>query len=102
VVRAVETGGAPPARMSIADPAAERRPGRAQPAELGAHTVGLVVDGVSEVLRVSGEQIEPPSTLVTTADSTFLRGVARIDERLILLLDLAQILSGSEQDTLAA
>ena len=33
--------------------------------ELGEHTVGLVVDGVSEVLLVSSEAVEPPSTLVT-------------------------------------
>ena len=70
--------------------------------ELGEHTVGLVVDGVSEVLLVSAEAIEPPSTLVTSADSAFLRGVAKLDERLILLLDLSRILSPSEQDDLAA
>jgi len=61
--------------------------------ELGSHTVGLMVDGVSEVLRVSDEAVEPPSTLVTTSDSAFLRGVAKLGERLILLLDLSRILS---------
>ena len=70
--------------------------------ELGEHTVGLVVDGVSEVLLVSSEAVELPSTLVTTADSAFLRGVAKLDERLILLLDLSRILSRSEQEDLAA
>ncbi len=88
-------------RFGLAAPEANRRT-RIVVAELGAHTVGLIVDGVSEVLRVKGEQIEPPSTLVTTADSTFLRGVARLDERLILLLDPTHILSGTEQDELAA
>jgi purine-binding chemotaxis protein CheW len=70
--------------------------------ELGEHTVGLVVDGVSEVLLVSSEAVEPPSTLVTSADSAFLRGVAKLDERLILLLDLSRILTRSEQEDLAA
>jgi purine-binding chemotaxis protein CheW len=70
--------------------------------ELGDHTVGLVVDGVSEVLQLSSESVEPPSTLVTSADSAFLRGVAKLDERLILLLDLSRLLSQSEQDDLAA
>lgn len=69
-------------------------------AELGEHTVGLVVDGVSEVLRVSAEAVEPPSSLVVSADSAFLRGVAKIDERLVLLLDLSRILSGNEQSEL--
>ena len=58
--------------------------------ELGQHTVGLVVDGVSEVLLVGSDAVEPPSTLVTSADSAFLRGVAKLDERLILLLDLSR------------
>ena len=69
--------------------------------ELGEHTVGLVVDGVSEVLLISAEAVEPPSTLVTSADSAFLRGVAKLDERLILLLDLSRILTRSEQENLA-
>ena len=71
----------------------ERVPLRAPPFRFRARGVEL---------RVTGEQIEPPSALVTTADSAFLRGVARLDERLILLLDLAHILSGYEQDELAA
>jgi purine-binding chemotaxis protein CheW len=71
-------------------------------AELGEHTVGLIVDAVSEVLRVSADMIEPPSALVTTLDSAYLRGVAKLDERLVLLLDLSCILSTGEQATLAA
>ena len=70
-------------------------------AELGQHTVGLLVDGVSEVLRVPAEAIEAPSVLVTTRDSTYLRGVAKLDGRLILLLDLAQILTKEEHQDLA-
>jgi len=70
--------------------------------ELGQHTVGLMVDGVSEVLLVSAEAVEPPSTLVTTSDSAFLRGVAKLGERLILLLDLSRILTRAEQEDLAA
>ena len=60
------------------------------------------MDGVSEVLLVSSEAVEPPSTLVTSADSAFLRGVATLDERLILLLDLSRILTQSEREDLAA
>jgi purine-binding chemotaxis protein CheW len=61
-----------------------------------------MVDGVSEVPRVSDEAVEPPSTLVTTSASAFLRGVAKLGERLIRLLDLSRILSQGEQDHLAA
>ena len=71
-------------------------------AELGEHTVGLVVDGVSEVLRVAGDAVEPPSALMATADGAYLRGVAKLGERLVLLLDLARILIPAEQRDLAA
>ena len=71
-------------------------------AELGSHAVGLIVDGVSEVLRVPADAVEPPSALVTTAESTYLRGVAKLEDRLVLLLDLARILTSSEHSDLAA
>lgn len=71
-------------------------------AELGAHTVGLIVDAVSEVLRVSADAVEPPSSLVTTADSAYLRGVAKLGERLVLLLDLSRLLSTEEDASIAA
>ncbi len=71
-------------------------------AELGSHAVGLIVDGVSEVLRVPADAVEPPSALVTTAESTYLRGVAKLEDRLVLLLDLTRILTSGEQGDLAA
>lgn len=88
-------------RFGLAATEATRR-SRIVVGELGQHTVGLVVDGVSEVLRVPTDAVEPPSTLVTTADSAFLRGVAKLGERLILLLDLSRILTHAEQADLAA
>jgi purine-binding chemotaxis protein CheW len=66
--------------------------------ELGEHTVGLMVDGVSEVLLLPMDAVELPSTLVTTPESAFLRGVAKLGERLVLLLDLSRILTPDEQD----
>jgi purine-binding chemotaxis protein CheW len=82
-------------RFALAQTPATRQ-SRIVVAELGEHAVGLVVDGVSEVLRVPADAVEPPSSLVTGSDSLYLRGVAKIDERLVLLLDLARLLSGHE------
>ena len=59
--------------------------------------VGMVVDGVSEVLHINNDAIEPPSPLVSTVDSTFIRGIAKVGERLIILLDLGKVLSVEEQ-----
>jgi purine-binding chemotaxis protein CheW len=87
-------------RFGLAAGEATRR-SRIVVAELGEHTVGLVVDGVSEVLRVPADSVEPPSSLVTTAESAYLRGVAKLDQRLVLLLDLGRILAEDQQLALA-
>ncbi len=65
-------------------------------------TVGLIVDAVSEVLQVAGSAIEPPSRVVTTADSAFLRGIARLEDRLITLLDLEKVLWRGVTDQVAS
>jgi purine-binding chemotaxis protein CheW len=70
--------------------------------EIGGQTIGLIVDGVSEVLRIPSDRIEPPSPLVTGVDSRYLRGIAKLEDRLIVLLDLDQVLSLAEQQQLEA
>ncbi len=64
--------------------------------------VGMIVDAVSEVLLVSEEAIEPTPPIVTTVDSAFITGIAKLEGRLIILLDLGKVLSFNEQDKLAA
>lgn len=55
--------------------------------------VGLIVDSVSEVMRLADDTIEHPSDLVATVDSDFIRGIAKVDEeRLVILLDLDRML----------
>ena len=65
--------------------------------DVGEHTIGIVVDGVSEVLRIPRSTVEPPSPLVTTVDSGYLRGIAKLEDRLIILLDLNVVLGSAEQ-----
>jgi len=71
-------------------------------AVMGTLKVGMVVDGVSEVLRVADDAIEPPSPLVTTVETTFIQGIAKVGERLIILLELSKVLSVQEQAQLPA
>jgi purine-binding chemotaxis protein CheW len=65
--------------------------------EVNGITVGMIVDAVNEVLRVPVDAIEPPSPLVTTVDSAFITGIAKVNDRLIILLDLGKVLSVQEQ-----
>jgi len=70
--------------------------------DLDHSAVGMLVDAVSEVLHVSEDAIEPPSPIMTTVDSSFITGIAKVDERLIILLDLEQVLSPKEKAELQA
>jgi purine-binding chemotaxis protein CheW len=65
--------------------------------EIGGLTVGMIVDAVAEVLRVFDEAVEPPSPLMMTLDSAFITGIAKVGERLVILLDLSRVLSVQEQ-----
>lgn len=65
--------------------------------EINGLTVGMVVDAVMEVLRVPGEVIEPPSPLMMTVASAFITGIAKVEGRLVIVLDLAKVLSLDEQ-----
>jgi purine-binding chemotaxis protein CheW len=65
--------------------------------EMNGETVGMGVDAVSEVLNVPEGNIEPPPSLVSTADSTFITGIARVGERLVTLLDLNQVFNTQEE-----
>ncbi len=68
--------------------------------EIGDQVVGIVVDGVSEVLRVNSAIVEPPSPVVAGIDSEYLHGIAKLTDRLVILLDLDRILAREERRAL--
>jgi|CXWL01.1.fsa_nt_gi purine-binding chemotaxis protein CheW len=59
--------------------------------------VGLIVDSVSEVLRISRSSIGPAPTLGTSIGAEFIQAVGRLHHRLLNLLDLNRLLTASEQ-----
>ncbi len=61
--------------------------------------VGLIVDAVSEVMRIPADQIEPPSSIVSV-QNTYLRGIAKLEDRLVSLMDLAGILPADFEEEL--
>jgi len=63
-------------------------------------TIGLIVDAVSEVLRIAQEQISPPPPTVAGLEQNYLVGLAKLDERLLILLDIEQIILEEDQSEL--
>jgi len=66
----------------------------------GNRKVGMIVDAVTEVLSIPEESIEPTPPIVSTIDSSFIIGIAKVDERLVILLDLASVLTEKEKSSL--
>lgn len=60
--------------------------------DIAGHDIGVIVDAVTEVLRVAGASIESASALITTEDSYYMDGIAKIGDRLLILLDLDRVL----------
>jgi len=61
-------------------------------------TIGIIVDAVSEVLRVSPDQISPPPPTVAGLGKEYLTGLVKLEHRLLIMLDIDRIL-GEEGDT---
>jgi purine-binding chemotaxis protein CheW len=59
----------------------------------GEKTAGIVVDAVSEVYSVAPEQIKPAPALGASTDSACVRGLATVDEKMVMLLDIDRLIS---------
>ena len=68
--------------------------------ETGADVMGMIVDAVTETLSLSSGAIEPPASIVTGADSLYLRGVAKAEDRLIIMLDIEKILTAADNEAI--
>ena len=69
--------------------------------EVGDNVVGMVVDSVSEVLRLSTSNVEPaPEIISAKIKADYLKGVGKLDDRLLILLDLEKVLSDEEMTQL--
>ena len=78
--------------------AGDSQPGKIVIVETGTGQVGVMVDEVEEVLTVSSEQLED----VPSATSTAIEAIAKIDDRLVILLNPAGLFARSSGEDLAA
>lgn len=64
-------------------------------------TLGFIVDCVSEVLRIPKSVTETPPELVAGIDSEYITSVGKLDDRLLILLDLNKLFSNEQKEMLA-
>lgn len=55
--------------------------------------MGLIVDEVSEVLEIQGENIEPPSSITSNAGGNFIKGLGKVNEEIKILLDIDRLVT---------
>lgn len=63
-------------------------------------TIGFIVDEVKEVLRIPKSITEPPPEIVSGVDSEYITAIGKLEDRLLILLDLTKVLSNKEHDQL--
>jgi len=61
--------------------------------DINGTTIGIIVDAVTEVLRIPNASIEPVSSVVTAGGTDYLQGIAKLGDRMVILLDLGRVLS---------
>ena len=61
----------------------------------GERIVGLVVDAVSDVYSFSAENIQPPPEAVGSLDQMFVQGLAKLEDKLVIVLDIERLVISS-------
>ena len=69
--------------------------------ELDSKVIGFVVDNVNEVLRLNKSITEPPPPMVSGINSEYITSIGKLEDRLLILLDLEKILSTADKDRMS-
>ena len=67
--------------------------------DINGDILGMVVDSVSEVLRIPKNTIEPPPQIVTGINTEYINGVAKLEDRLLIFLDLSKVIDETVMGT---
>ena len=63
---------------------------------ISARVIGIVVDGVSDVLTLSAAQVSPVPDLVSDIDNKYLLGLGTVDDRMLILVDIERLMSSQD------
>ena len=65
-------------------------------------TIGLIVDSAREFTKIPSSAIQPPPEALTGLSSNYLEGVAMLDKRIVMILNLAELVKGLDAKSSAA
>ena len=58
--------------------------------------MGIVVDGVSDVMDLKEDQLRDVPSLVTSIDTKYIVGLATVEQQMLILVDIEQLMSSQE------
>ncbi len=62
--------------------------------------IGMIVDGVSDVLTLADSQIRPPPEFSGVLDTRYITGLGAVDDRMLILVDIECLMSASDMTVL--
>jgi purine-binding chemotaxis protein CheW len=65
---------------------------------LANRVMGIVVDGVSDVITLTPEQLKPAPEFGTSLDTQYITGLGTVDERMIIVMDIEKLMSSSDME----
>jgi len=65
--------------------------------EIEGKLVGMIVDEVSEVIEIEDTKLAPPPSIIAGIEGEYLKGVGKMDDKLLILLDITKILTSEEK-----
>lgn len=68
-------------------------------ANVQSKTIGLIVDAVTQVIRIANDQIEPAPPTVAAIGKDHIAGLAKLESRLLILLDVDKLLETQNAET---
>ena len=63
---------------------------------LHGRVMGIVVDGVSDVIALNAEQVRPAPDFGATVDTRYITGLGAVDERMLILLDIEKLMTSGD------
>jgi purine-binding chemotaxis protein CheW len=64
--------------------------------DIGRRVIGVVVDAVSDVVRLAAGEVKPAPTLAAAIDSACVRGLAPVDGRMLIIVDIARLMASRD------
>lgn len=64
--------------------------------DVGGTVLGLVVDAVADVVALKSEEIKPAPQFEAALDAAFMTGIAKVGERMLIIVDIEALLGGAE------